>query len=75
MVSVLQTAMLHGGDVGKAMEWYPKISGEEEERANKYWVMYGNTGDIQSRRYGYLLTEVYVMCSKYKLCHSTNMIS
>ena len=51
MVSVLQTAMLHNGDVGKAMEWYPKVSGNEEERANKYWVMYGNTEDLHSKRY------------------------
>ena len=43
--------MLHDNDVGKAMEWYPKVNGEEEERANKYWVMYGNTNDLQSKRY------------------------
>ena len=51
MVSILRTAMLHDNDVGKAMEWYPKVNGEEEERANKYWVMYGNTNDLQSKRY------------------------
>ena len=54
MVSVLQTAMLHEGDVGKAMEWYPKAKDQEEERANKYWVMYGDTNDLNSRRYGSL---------------------
>ena len=52
MVSVLQTAMLHNGDVAKVMEWYPKVSGDEEERANKYWVMYGNAEDLHSKRYG-----------------------
>ena len=51
MVSILRTAMLHGGDVDKAMEWYPKVSSQEEVRANKYWVMYGNTDDLQSKRY------------------------
>ena len=51
MVSILRTAMLQGGDVSKAMEWYPKVSGKEEERANKFWVMYGNVDDLQSKRY------------------------
>ena len=51
MVSVLETAKLHEGDVGKAMELYPKLKGE---RPNKYWVMYNDTNDLQSRRYGFL---------------------
>lgn len=51
MISILRTAMLQGGDVSKAMEWYPKVSGNEEERANKFWVMYGNVDDLQSKRY------------------------
>ena len=63
MVSVLQTAILHEGDVGKAMEWYPKVRGQEEERANKYWVMYGDTNDLQSRRYGYLLLPPRAHCN------------
>ena len=56
--------MLHGGDIGKAMEWYPKVSSreEEEERANKYWVMYGDTDDLQSKRYAQGTGNIY----KYK---------
>jgi len=52
MVSVLQTALLHDGDVAEAMKCYPvTIINQVEERANKYWVMYGNTDDLQSKRY------------------------
>ena len=50
MVSVLRTAMLDGGDVDKAIKWYPSMKGQEEV-ANKYWIMYGDTNDLQSRRY------------------------
>ena len=60
--------MLHGGDVAKAMESYPKLVNKEgEERANKYWVMYGATDDLQSIRYGSVViwviaTSVYFVC-------------
>ena len=65
MVSVLQTAMLHDGDVGKAMKWYPEQKGKEEDRVNKYWVMYGDTSNLQSRRCGSVTICVYISICMY----------